>query len=545
MRRETKILLAILFTSLVLFAYSVSKHDFGQMRPYRELLVTESEYVQLRNERSPMQDALPPVLFVDDQELAFDQRTQKFLVSLRADGSSNPTVRVVSSLFRRYQLAIAGDLFRPDADADIGARILVYTDSEYKEFRLESTPLPVLRLHMDEPVEKDFPVGKEDLQTQLILYDNRPAPLTEERTTRARGYIRLRGASSTHYAKRQYRINLREFSIGGAETNLHLSLLGMRADDDWILSSPYNDPHKIRDTFAHRLWSESMGKNNPLAINTGIHPVHIELFINGDYRGIYSFLHPIDDLHLELFTDKSEESDFYYRSLSYAPFVESDFTDFTDSEIRGRFEIREPNPTGDPVQWRPLVSHMKSLELPSDALMDYLKEYTYLPNQIDYYLFTTLLQATDNDEKNHNYIAYREHDRHRIIESPWDLDLTLGLLWNTDYERNSFFGGDPDWNPEPRTSLITRAIRQGNREIIQAVQDRWDTLRADAWSEENLLRQVKDYEALLFDSGAVRRDRVRWPHAAYTTDLNAFGSYLRRRLTSMDAFIQSMGGEEP
>lgn len=531
---------ALLIVSLLLFLYVLLRLDIGVAFSYRDLLVDANAYGALQKGKSPVPDPDPPGIEIDGQALAYDRRSKKFLVSLPEGGTDNPTVHVTSSVFQNYELAVRGDLF--GENPDIGARLMLYNDREYKEFRIESTPLPVLQITVENPVHPDRPVGQEDQKARMILFDNRSGLPQEERMVRAQSYIRLRGDSSLNYPKRQYRINLREFSVGGAEEPLHLSFLGLRNDDDWILGTPFNDPHKIRSAFAYQLWYDTAADNNPYGISTGTQTRFVELFIGGDYRGIYTLMHPVDAKQLALSNDPREGIDYHYRAIGTEPFDPQDFTDHAPLEIRGRFELRDPEPDGSPQQWEPLVRHMQALTASKEELALYLDRYTWLPNQIDYYLFTLLLQARDNELKNHDYIAYRETEGHRILEAPWDLDLILGLVWNVNMPMNiNAFWGTPGYVVPPRDSHIQRAIEQENTEIIRAVQQRWGDLRADEWSNARLLERIDAYERDLFDSGAVHRDRIRWPYAAYTDSLDSFRSYLLDRIDVIDDLIDRLG----
>lgn len=96
------------------------------------------------------------------------------------------------------------------------------------------TTLPIINLSLENSIDDTHSIGNDNQLASMSLFDSNE--LVESDL-----YIRLRGATSRRFPKNQYRINLREFTIGGEAKLNHQSLLGMREDDDWILYSPYND----------------------------------------------------------------------------------------------------------------------------------------------------------------------------------------------------------------------------------------------------------------------------------------------------------------
>jgi hypothetical protein len=88
--------------------------------------------------------------------------------------------------------------------------------------------------------------------------------------------IELRGSSSrVLFPKKQYAVELRNST--GADTAV--SLLGLPAEEDWVLSAPYNDKTLMRDVLAYKL-GRSMGRYAPRTR-------YCEVVLNGNYQGVY------------------------------------------------------------------------------------------------------------------------------------------------------------------------------------------------------------------------------------------------------------------
>ncbi len=93
--------------------------------------------------------------------------------------------------------------------------------------------------------------------------------------------IELRGSSSQMFPKKQYALETQD-DLGN---NLNVSLLGMPAENDWILYAPYSDKSLIRNILAYKL-SWDVGR---YASRTRL----CELVLNGDYRGVYVLMEKI------------------------------------------------------------------------------------------------------------------------------------------------------------------------------------------------------------------------------------------------------------
>jgi hypothetical protein len=88
--------------------------------------------------------------------------------------------------------------------------------------------------------------------------------------------IQIRGSSSQDLPKKGYKLTT---VLADNVTNNNVSLLGMPAENDWVLNGLAFDPSLIRDYLAYNL-SRQMGNYAPRT-------QYCEVIINGDYRGLY------------------------------------------------------------------------------------------------------------------------------------------------------------------------------------------------------------------------------------------------------------------
>ena len=180
--------------------------------------------------------------------------------------------------------------------------MVAYTKDAYCKFSLKCTTLPLMN------IECDTAISDESIPMNITVYDNRQEAV--QRVILSDGWIHVRGASTRIYPKKGYRFSLVQESVGRNIRSNQISLLGMRQDDDWILYAAYNDPEKIRNVFSSNLWEYTCALDNSEQANTGMEYKYLELFINGEYWGLYALGFPIDKKQMG-FNNKSVEENMY------------------------------------------------------------------------------------------------------------------------------------------------------------------------------------------------------------------------------------------
>ncbi len=93
--------------------------------------------------------------------------------------------------------------------------------------------------------------------------------------------IEIRGSSSQMFPKKQYGVEL----INDLGEGINAPLLGMPAEEDWVLFSPYNDKSLMRDVLAYKL-GRDLGHYSPRTR-------YCEVVLNGQYQGVYVLIEKI------------------------------------------------------------------------------------------------------------------------------------------------------------------------------------------------------------------------------------------------------------
>lgn len=515
------------------------------------LYVDEDTWNQLqaaRTQRLPdgtAQMQLADALYFNGYKLPYDRLDQVLLYSLVEDDprANDPLVELIC-YGEKADIAFFGDAVTEDTvKGSRSIQAMVYTDDEYALYQLRLTTLPVLEIIME---ESPFTVKDESVTVRMRLFDNRREALNRQLDTSVS--IHMRGRNSKMYPKNDYRISLRSLSLGNNWRNYPVSLLGMRADEDWILKGMYNDNRKIREVFSTELWYDSCARNNVFGIVNGNQYRYVEVFFGNYYWGLYALTHPVDAKQLGI---QSGTGEHLYKKTSAFSELKMDF----DRELDTAIDV---NDQSDPrvaytydggdrehPDYGPLLDYYRTLLRTEPEMREKLYAIADTDNAIDIFLFLNLIQGIDHLKTTgglFNVYLSAKNDAEgvtRMLYTPWDMDRTWGLGFG-DVDLM-----DPATHVVMNTNPVVQLKELGDQAILDRLAQRYRELRQGAWSEENIARMLHAYEEKVFFSGAYERDFQRWYRfmlppeyiPEYHTDYAGFAAYVNQRLQHLDQFV--------
>lgn len=154
------------------------------------------------------------------------------------------------------------------------------------------TSLPVIELKKPSAFTNDYE------SCQIVIDD----PNSSHAASVYSATVKHRGGSTNadNRHKRNYHFKL----LDDKKTSLDLPLLGMRDDNSWLLDAGQVDLFRVRNHICHELWLDFSTPpyyhpKEPKSVN-GCNARMIELFVNDEYRGIYSLMEPVDRKQLKL-----------------------------------------------------------------------------------------------------------------------------------------------------------------------------------------------------------------------------------------------------
>lgn len=247
--------------------------------------------------------------------------------------------------------------------------------------------------------------------------------------------IEIRGASSSGFPQHPYGFETRD-STGA---NYDVSLLGMPAENDWVLISNFNDMSLIRNTLAYKLFGE-MGHYSP---RTSL----CEVLIDSSYKGIYVFGEKVKRDSNRVNIAKLNLADTLGDELTGGYILQQNYWDVNNSFQSNYSPIDHPGfdvhfvyeyPEADviaPAQKLYIASFVDSLEDAlygpdfADTSIGYRK-YMSVKSFIDYFLVNELARNADGFKKSVFFNKDKYSKGGKLKAGPvWDFDFAWKNLY--------------------------------------------------------------------------------------------------------------------
>lgn len=370
--------------------------------------------------------------------------------------------------------------------------------------------LPVLKITVDGPLASDMPYTN----GTMLLIDE------DGNVVELKAQFRTRGVTARSYTmKPSLNMKLRVEDYSASQDSM---LLGMRSISKWILDAMATDRICMRNRVAMDVWNDysRLPYSTDFGARSGTIGRFVEMYINGEYKGLYCLSDHINRKLLQL--KKYDDKNNLVRGVLYKSGTEDienqnerNFTsDWKTGTIswHNAWELKEPEGNECEEAWQPLIDLFDNR-----TTYDEVKKYFFLDNLVDYQLFIMAFGIQDNWGNKNHYFSIRnmqkdienadaaEAARRKIIVSPWDLDTSLGGLYN-----GAAFGGTgyTDWKPADivkNGGFYPFYICQGQKEYMDLLKKRWAQLRTTAFSKDSINARLEKYRDLFLGSGAWSR----------------------------------------
>lgn len=322
--------------------------------------------------------------------------------------------------------------------------------------------------------------------------------LTDDAQIVNNGKIKLRGFSSREFEKKNYGIKL--FDEKGEE--LELPLLGMEADEDWVLSNSILDASLIRNYMASNIG----GQIFPFNPESKFCELIIKDGDNYNYRGLYLLTESVKKAKGRVDIGDFKENE---ERLSYlicrdrADKTKTTLNTWASSEqmCYGYFTVKYPREellTPNVVERMEddLTKIEKVLYSDNPDVFKTYSQYIDVDSFVDYFVFNEFMMCYDSGN---NSTYYYQDANHKLSMGPlWDYDNCLdNYIMDT---------GDAEYIAYVEKPWFERLIQ--DQTFQNKLVNRYNELRSTILSDEYVEEFIDDTVA--FIGNAAARDRSRW-----------------------------------
>lgn len=518
---------------------------------------------------------------LDGRPLVYDSASQTYFFSLplaaRGGGDYAGTC-LFDATEAGYSLAVGEQTLQPGGTLSLPAvscnrpytiAVRAADGSTLMRAKLNFTFLPTVEIKASYVDRENYNIG-----TLRVSYD--PA-LDDDDDESGNGQLleadfKYRGATASGLQKKSYAVKLRDKK----DVSYDRKFFGLRNDNNWILDAAGIDPTLMRNRVATDLWNDyshkpyykSLVKNE----RTGTRGRFVEVFLNGEYLGLYCMTEKLDRKQVKALKQEKapdgstiqhgsvyKSTEWKYEVFmghelddhTYPRTAPADYTEANElclEKWRG-WEIKYPDYEKEIIDWGPLYNCVNFTATQGGTKFSQGFDTYWDMDQVkDYYLLLDLLLATDNHGKNMvliNYDQQAEVDAQRMAIGVWDLDGTFGIRWNgstyltgPDQDFESFL-----WANEHGTHVLFYRLKSSKQYDWKAIlRRRYAKLRHTYFDPEQLKQRFTDYLDLFTESGADLREEKKWGRVgfyyAYHDDIAGAVSYatdwIDRRIAYLD-----------
>ena len=371
--------------------------------------------------------------------------------------------------------------------------------------------LPILVIDTESQQILDEP----KINVHLGVIDNGPGQINNI-TDPYNGYddiigIELRGQTSQFFPKQPYGFETRDEN--GANNNVEL--LGMPAENDWVLHNPFSDKSLLRNVLAYKIAEELMD----YAPRTRL----CEVILNDQYQGIYVLTEKIkvDDGRVDIARLRPEDISGDELTGGYLIKIDKPYQEISlgwRSTQNTFFYFHDPKIDElNTTQKQYIIDWMNGFESSllgpnfADPTTGY-QSYVDINSFVDFFIVNEISRNVDGYRLSTYLHKDKDSEGGLLKMGPvWDFNLGFGNAdycdgWKTNgwsYQFNQVCPGDAWQVPFWWDRLMLDPT------FKSAIKMRWETLRTDFLSDQNMTACIDD---LVSNMGqAPTRNFQQWP----------------------------------
>ncbi len=262
---KRKIFVSVIIFTVVIVILIIA---LNPIHKYNKYFISESKWKAIQESRIENKNLVLEDIKFNDYKLIIDEKNNTIYYSLINDSQNkyNPNVSY-STNTKIANLAILSDEITDEkVKNNYQFKIMIYNEKEYHIYNLKCTDLPILNISYNSNEE----INQKNIQMEMYLFDN----LTNipNKITISSGKIKMN--------ENNYIFSLHMLTTGKHKRDNNLSILNMKPNSEYVLTPITNE-------------SENEGNINH----------RVELFLNNEYKGVYSLGYNDEKLILGDFGD--------------------------------------------------------------------------------------------------------------------------------------------------------------------------------------------------------------------------------------------------
>lgn len=341
--------------------------------------------------------------------------------------------------------------------------------------------------------------------------------------------LRYRGASSLQYEKKSFAIKL----LDSDGENLDANVFGIRKENDWILDAMAIDRIRMRNRVCFDIWNEisKTPYKTDFDNRNGTLGHFVEVYLNGDYHGLYCMTDKIDRKLLGLKKAK-EQSDgsIYVRGVLYKGEAWTDATRMAgydtsesfDEESWNGWELQYPDDYPCYNAWKPMMNLIDFCNTRNAFFKLHYRQHFYYDNLVDYAIFIMAHNIIDNNVKNTHFSCPDINVNETFLITPWDLDCSLGGLYD-----GSHYDIYTKISELTSNYLYYQLYVYNVDNFRERMKERWQELLSGIMSADNFNARLDAYAKIFKESGAWQREYEKWNDNPVPLDLDAELEYVK------------------
>ena len=256
-------------------------------------------------------------------------------------------------------------------------KLFWFDEKKYCEYNLIFSGMPIVSLQTQEILDESQEVWAGTIE----VYD---VYRTSQFYQKYDCVYNIRGASVRKFPKKSYKVELKDTKV---------SFLGMRSDDDWILNALYDDAGLVHNKVSMDVWKD-ISKYNSVKGDEGYDTEYVEVFLDGQYNGVYLLGERVDEKQLEL-----KGNDILYKCRAMRIPEEHNYTNEETDDMPPIFLLKYPNEDIS-KNWEPIKKWVNCFLKFEVTDYETASQILNMENAIDYNLYCLLIGGGDNTRKN-------------------------------------------------------------------------------------------------------------------------------------------------